>query len=531
MVKKFDIFTEIKKNLKETEKQKALIYKHKNKYKSITYKEFNEKAAILAANLKKKGIKPGDRIVVMIPISLSLYIIIFALIKLGAVIVFIDPWIGIKKIKESCKISRPKGFIGNIKANTLRILSKTFRKIPIKMTVTKTNAEFLETINRLDSNKKIKTKNYYKSDSLMFIRFTTGSTGKPKGVERTYGFTCKMIEAINDFFPIKKADVDLTTFPLNLFYDLTMGATALIPSISYGRIKKIKTEECIEQIVKCNVTTLSGSPFFLKEIINKCQDKNIKLKNLRFVFTGGGPTSINLIKQMKKTFPKAEIKIVYGSTESFPIAWIDIKEIISKLEKQTMKGKGICLGKTHKNINVKIIKPTDQKIKIETEKDWESILLKKHGIGEIIVTGPHVIKKYHEEKNMLFEKNKIIDNSKNIWHRTGDAGYLDGKNRIWLVGRKTNIFKIKNKKMASLMFEYVFDTIPEIEKTAVIKNNKLMILIQVKKDSMKKNIEKRVEKICKTNNFPIEKISFIDKIPLDERHNTKVDYKKLKKQL
>jgi len=532
--KEFDIFTSIETNLKKFEKEKALIYKHKNKYKSLSYKEFNKKATILAVHLKKQGIKPSDKVVVMIPISLSLYIVIFALIKLGAVIVFIDPWIGIKKIKESCSIFKPKGFIGNIKANTLRILLKTFRKIPVKMMISKTNAEFLETINKLNSKEKIKLKNPYKSNSLMFIRFTTGSTGKPKGVERTYGYTCNMVRAINDFFPIKKTDIDLTTFPLNIFYDLTMGATAVIPSVSYGRLKDFKAEDFIEQIDRCNVTTASGSPFFWKRIADECKEKNIKLKNLRFVFTGGGPTSLKLMKSMQKIFPNAEIKLTYGSTESFPISWIDTKEITSKLEKQTMEGKGICLGKTHKDIKIKIIKPTNKKIKINKEKDWEDIILKKHEIGEIIVTGRHVIKKYYEEKNILFEKNKIVDKKQNIWHRTGDAGYLDGKNRIWLVGRKTNIFNIKNKRMGPLMFEYIFDTIPDIEKTAVTKNKILKLIVQpknkkiLKDENKKKDIKDKIQKICKKNDLPIEKILFINKIPLDERHNTKIDYKKLK---
>ena len=531
--KKFDIFTEIESNLKPNQNQKAIIYQNKDKYESLSYKEFEHYAEVLALHLKKQGIKPDDKVVVMIPVSLSLYIVIFSLIKLGVAVVFIDPWIGIKKIKEVCSICKPKGFIGNIKSSSLRLFSKEFRKIAFKMTISDTNALFLEKINSLKTDEKVDFRNEYKPDSPMFIRFTTGSSGEPKGVIRTYSYTCKMIDAITDFFPIKNTDVDITTFTLNIFYDLIMGATVVIPPMSYKKTKKFDSSKFIDYMRKCKITTASGSPYFWSGITKKCKEQNITLEKLRFAFTGGGPVSLNLIEQMKKTLPNAEIKIVYGSTECFPISWIDVDEISTELKNQTVKGKGLCLGKIHKDIKIKIIKPTDKKIKIKEKKDWENILLKKFEIGEIIVTGPHVIKKYWEEKSILFEKNKIKDMKKNIWHRTGDAGYLDDKNRIWLVGSRTNIFKIKNKNMSSLMFEYVFDALDEIEKTAILKDKKLVLFVQPKnkkilKDSFKKKkIEKEIYRICKKKDLPVEEIVFTNRIPLDKRHNTKVDYKKL----
>jgi len=397
----FDIITKIQQNIKNHPDKKALIFPEE----SITFKRLDEQSGYLAHYLQQKGIQKGDRIVVMIPISPTLFYTIFALIKIGATVVFIDHHMSIKNIENSCKISDPKAFIGNRKANLLRLLSKSVRKIPIKITFNETNF-------KIDSEESIQiSKDKYKSDSLMFIRFTTGSTGFPKGVERTYQFMCNLFKATHDFSKIKEKDIDMTTYPMNILYNLVMGTTSVFPSSD-------KPEQIVKQMLEQNVTTASGPPQFWEKIVKYCKSKKITLDKIHFIFTGGDPVSLDLVYGLKQTFPKSKTNVVYGSTEVFPISWIDIDEIIGSKDKITKKTEAMCLGKPHPNLQIKIVKSSEDK-----------------KAGEIIISGSHVVKTYFgDEDGKSFNQNKIVDKNNKIWHRTGDLGYLE-KNEIWFVGR------------------------------------------------------------------------------------------------
>jgi acyl-CoA synthetase (AMP-forming)/AMP-acid ligase II len=406
----FDIITKIQKNIENHPNKIALVFQDK----TITFKELDLKSGYLANYLKKKGVEKYDRVIVMIPISSNLFYTIFALIKLGATIVFIDPKMKFKNIGNSCKISSPKAFIGGKKANLLKFYSKSIRKIPIKITLKNPI---------LKSNNYVKVgKNNYKPESLMFIRFTTGTTGFPKGVERTYRFMCELFKATHDFSKIREEDVDMTTYPMNILYNLVIGVTSVFASDN-------RSEKIIKQMKKFNVTTASGSPAFWEKVVEYCKEKELILTDIIFLFTGGGPVSLNLIYDLKQVFPKSKTNIVYGSTEVFPISWIDIDKIIGKKDKITKKTDAMCLGKPHPNLKVRIIKPTLRPKKLD------KITLNSGEIGEITISGSHVVKNYFGDKNKKsFKENKIIDNKNKIWHRTGDLGYLE-KNEIWFIKR------------------------------------------------------------------------------------------------
>ena len=267
----------------------------------------------------------------------------------------------------------------------------------------------------------------------MFIRFTTGSTGFPKGVERTYQYMCDLFKATHDFSKIKENDVDLTIFPMNILYNLVMGITTVYPLKSFSKQQRIKPAEIVKQILGNNVTTASGPPSFWKKIVCYCKREKIVLDKIRFIFTGGDPVSLDLIYDLKQVFPKSKTNIVYGSTEVFPISWIDIDGIIDSKDKITKETGAMCVGRHHPNLKIRIITPTDKPIVLDKE-GLDKITLGEGKTGEIIISGKHVVKNYFGDENKaIFHQNKIIEDGK-IWHRTGDLGYIN-KNEIWFVGR------------------------------------------------------------------------------------------------
>ena len=138
--------------------------------------------------------------------------------------------------------------------------------------------------------------------------------------------------------------------------------------------------------------------------------------------------------------------------------------------------------------------------------------VKTNDIGEIVVTGENVLKGY--VKGIGDKENKFSVNGKK-YHRTGDLGYIDENNMLWLRGRiKEPFFNIEAALHANF----------KMGKTAVLRSNDKIVLILERSNLIpEKDIRQAIlfEKI--------DEIKYVKKIPVDKRHSTKVDYKELKK--
>lgn len=97
-----------------------------------------------------------------------------------------------------------------------------------------------------------------------------------------------------------------------------------------------------------------------------------------------------------------------------------------------------------------------------------------------------------------------------------------------MIGRINNFSETKNKTFSNLSVEYIFDSQKEIKKSAFLEKEKAILLVQIKENENKDKVKQKIEEILKKQKIPFEKIVFVKKIPLDKRHHTKVDYKKLK---
>jgi len=136
--------------------------------------------------------------------------------------------------------------------------------------------------------------------------------------------------------------------------------------------------------------------------------------------------------------------------------------------------------------------------------------------GEIIVSGVHVVESYLNKKDNL--ENKLTLEGK-VWHKTGDIGYLDENNHLWLLGRKSAVIEKNNKKI------YPF----AIEVAAREKSQKMAALMQKEHKIILLTEAKDFVSLFSTLFHDVDEVHYIEKIPLDKRHNAKIDYTKLKK--
>ncbi len=116
---------------KENPVKTAIIYK-KNR---ISFGELEKQVSETAHYFLGKGITRGERVLILVHMSIDLYRIVLALFKISATAVFIDDWVSKKRLEECCRIVQCKAMMGVFKAKVFVLFSSELKKIPIKLGV------------------------------------------------------------------------------------------------------------------------------------------------------------------------------------------------------------------------------------------------------------------------------------------------------------------------------------------------------------------------------------------------------------
>jgi acyl-CoA synthetase (AMP-forming)/AMP-acid ligase II len=295
------------------------------------------------------------------------------------------------------------------------------------------------------------------------IIFTTGSTGPPKGVLYCHGNFDTQIDEIRDRYGIVPGEIDVPCFPLFGLFNAAMGVTAVIPDMDPSRPAQVDPAKIVEAITDWKATQAFGSPAVWSRVGQYCRDKGIRLSTLRRVMSAGAPVPAGVLQLMKDCIhPEGDVHTPYGATESLPVASIAASEVLGETAARARQGAGVCVGRKFSQIEWKVVRIVDGPIR--TLAVAEELPLGE--IGELIVSGPVVTREYvtRREANAL---GKIPDGSA-VWHRLGDAGYLDDQGRFWFCGRVAHRVLAETGPMYTIPCEAIFNQHADVRRSALV---------------------------------------------------------------
>jgi acyl-CoA synthetase (AMP-forming)/AMP-acid ligase II len=467
----------------------------------------------MAAAFEAAGLRPGDRALVVHPISIGLYAVLIGLFRLGATALILDPSAGREYLDRCCRLANPRGFIASPKAHLLRLLSGGIRRIPIKLIVREQN--------RGEERERIEP---CTDDTPALLTFTSGSTGEPKAALRTHGFLLAQHRVLADSLKLRAGAIDLTTLPVFVLSNLASGVTSLLPDADLRRPGAIDPAPVLRQITMHRPASIIAAPAFLDRLMSA---PPVSFDGVERIFTGGAPVFPRLLRRLHAIAPQATITAVYGSTEAEPIAHIDLSEIAADDFTRMQTGAGLLAGHVVDAIALRIL--PDRGGTPLSESSELPAALPAGEIGEIVVTGPHVLRGY---LNGTGDSETKIRVGSQIWHRTGDAGYLDPNSRLWLMGRCSARISDRRGTLYPFAVEAAAQAIDGIARAALIAHDGARLLaIELDRATIDdiRRIESTVQQTLAWAH--LDSIIRLDAIPVDRRHNAKVDYIVLRKKL
>lgn len=538
-----NIAEKIDRHVERAPDKQALFYPlgDTDAYESLTLRELSEKASQVASSLHALGVRKGSKVLLFVRPSLDFPVIAYALFKLGAVSILIDPGMGrknlfncIEEVTPDVLIAVPEVFIGR------RLFPKVFSSVKT-MILCEGPSAFKSWLARVINPGVIKLRDLLSRGEEAFdttkvspgelaaIVFTSGGTGRPKGVEYSHGIYCYQVDVLQKTYGLSENDIDLPAFPLFALFSLAMGMSVVIPDMDPTKPAKACPKRLVSHIKRKSVTFAGGSPAIWERVAEYCVAENIELPSLKSLMMFGAPVASKIHKDFVGVLVRGTTYTPYGATECLPVSTISGKEILeSRLWEKTDEGKGTCVGYSSLGTEIKIIEQTEDAV--ESLEDVTE--LKALEIGEIIVKGRQVTKQYYlnPEKTRFA---KIYD-GEDVWHRMGDLGYLDMNGRLWFCGRMVHAIKVDEQRLCSVTTEAHFNVHPLVKRSALIdygpqNNTKPGLVIEKKPGASGAQIRKDLLEISKTQKLDhlITEFFSDDHFPVDVRHNIKIDRKKL----
>lgn len=510
-------------------------------YLTLTFAELDRETDAWCARLTAAGIRRGDRTLLMVKQGLPLIAAAFALFKLGAVPVVIDPGMGLKNFLRCVARSQPRALVGIPLAQLLSHLFRpTFRSVTIRVRASASPTARIPQSKIEDQKSKIV--NSAVSD-LAAVLFTSGSTGAPKGVCYEHGMFEAQIRLIRETYGIQPGEVDLPMLPIFALFNPALGMTTIVPEIDPRRPAAVDPAKIVQAIQQEGVTNSFGSPTLWRKISAHCLAQNLPLPTLRRILCAGAPVPAALWENARTFLPHGQLHSPYGATEALPLTTISSSEI-ETLKSEIKNPFGACVGRPLPGIALKIISLTNEPLIRE---------LPPGEIGEIIATGPVVTKTYDALPEATAAA-KIISPPPTaeptatslafgpldsglfsapaaVWHRMGDCGYFDDAGRLWFCGRKVERVETATATLHTEPCEQVFRAHPRATRCALIglgprgQQHPAMVIettVRNSADARALARELRTLALQHPHTTPIEVFYFHPRFPVDVRHNAKI---------
>lgn len=506
----------------------------------ITFSQFASRINSFARGLLDIGIRKGDRVIIFLPMSLDMYTAMFAVQRIGAIAVFLDSWARSHHLGASAECVGPKAMISFKMAFDLVDQVPEFKSMPIRILYgpgDKFTHKFEEFLKQEPSPIAA-----VESEFTALITFTTGSTGKPKGANRTHRFLSAQHHALSHVIPYTEKDKDMPAFPIFSLNNLASGVTTVLPALDLAAPSEKDPAILACQILNENINCTTLSPSMLVGLARYCKEKNIRLAGLRRVVTGGAPISKDDVKAFYDIAPQTDLWILYGSTEAEPMAHIEGRDMLkeTKATDPEIIEEGVNVGHISEDIDFKFIRIKDGPIELSGS-SWDKIEVSKGEVGEFICTGDHVCRDYYNNPD-AFKTTKILDEKGQVWHRTGDLAYIDSEKNLWIVGRTNNAIERAGKYYFPVRCEVLLKRMDFTYRCAFLGmvhkdlGQATYAVVELKSDIDKTTFnfakaKEEIQRVFQKNKIPLDEIKFVQSIPMDPRHHSKVEYKVLRETL
>ena len=416
----------------------------------FTFEELGRRVDALAGALKAQGIKQGDRVAILDVNSHRYAEAYYACAQAGMVLVPLNSRLAAPELKYILNDAGAKAIlVSDPFFATLEAVRDSLSTVETVLAYGKgpfpnkaLDYEALLTAATPDA-----TCAAVDLGDISQIYYTSGTTGEPKGVCLTYG---NMIaSALDAIIGLGLTERDIWLHGAPMFHLVDAWSIWSMPLIGAPQVALHFTPEGLMQVVERTKATGAGLPPTLINLMaNHPKVGSYDLSSLRFIMYGGSPAPLGILQKAVKTIPTTYIH-GYGITETSGITTLAHPDDFCVEGPEERVALTASAGRAVTHIRLGIVDDNARPLGTGT-------------VGEVVVAGPRVMQGYWNKPKHTAEA------LRNGWYHTGDMGYLDDRQRLFVVDRKKDMIITGGENVYSVEVENLLSTHPAVREVAVI---------------------------------------------------------------
>ena len=439
-----------------------------NPAQQITWRHLWHVTTSIANGLLELGVRPGDRVSMLVPPGNNLTAALYACLKIGALAVVADAGLGPRGMTRATTSADPQWIIGELPGLSLaRAFNWPGRRIsvsplgPLQRRLFKVETS-LTTLSRTSHHAQLPTP---AKDADAAILFTSGSTGPAKGVRYTHGDISALAAVLTRIFDVKEGTGLVAGFPPFALLGPAIGATSVTPEMSVTKPKTLTASAISDAIIAGHATMVFASPAAYTNVAATASQLDAEQKaacaQVELVLSAGAPVPLELMDSIAEVFPNANIHSPYGMTEGLLLTDIDRAGVAAATATSNL---GVCVGRPIDGVELALA-PID-----ESGKSSESLLsgVDSQGrLGEFVVSAAHIKSGYDNLWATTAESARDGLHGKN-WHRTNDIGHIDSEGRVWLEGRLQHVVTTPRGPVGPGGLEALIDSNDHVSRSSIV---------------------------------------------------------------
>jgi olefin beta-lactone synthetase len=497
---------------------------------TVSWARLARRVEELAAGLRAAGVRPGQRVALLVEPSADLTAAVYAVWRAGGVIVVTDKGLGLAGMRRALRGAAVDHVVGSRRglaaARVMGLPSSRF----VAGHPTRAERHLLGARHTLDElellGRSAPVPVASPADADCAVVFTSGATGPAKGVVYTQRQVAAQLALVRSTYRLGADDRLVAAFAPFALLGPGLGIGSAVPDVDVTAPGSLTAEALVDAVAAVDGTVVFASPAALRRVCATAADlppeRRGALSGVRLVMSAGAPVPAALLRSLREVFPAAELHTPYGMTEALPVTDVSLEEI-----EAAGTGDGVCVGWPLAGIDVRV-SPLDH------DGAAEGPLTDAPGVtGEVCVRAAHVKDRY----DALWATERAASRDRG-WHRTGDVGHLDDDGRLWIEGRLPHVIPTASGPVTPVGIEQRAERLPGIAAAAAVgvgpPGAQVVVVVVVPADGRRGRLavadDQTADAVRAVVDVDVAAVLVAARLPVDIRHQSKVDRREVARQ-